>query len=170
MVSCIKVYSLVPDYVPTVKFINLFKKNSGVQSYPPRWVTLNTRCWLWTFSACVVLSGSVICYPANDLSSNVRPKDKDTIWMVLFIELCFKTAVLVQFTFTETLFYHKKLVIFTLLYRQRIWMKCERNIETMTYIDSRVIWLPTWIHSVWKNKLDIPCKSTIFCKKKYGDR
>ena len=159
MVSYIKVYSLVPDYVPTVKFINLFKKNCGVQSYPPRWVTLNTRCWLWM--ACVVLIGSVICYPVNDLSSNVRPKDKDTIWMVLFIELCFKTAVLVQFTFTKTLFYHKKLVIFTLLYLQCIWMKCEINIETMTYIDSRVIWLPTWIHSVWK---------TIFCKHFYGDR
>ena len=37
---------------------------------------------------CVVLSGSVIGYPANNMSSNVRPKDKDTIWMVLFTELC----------------------------------------------------------------------------------
>ena len=131
MVSCIKVYSLVPDYAPTVKFINLFKKNSGVQSYPPRWVTLNTRCWLWTLSACVVLSGSVICYPANDLSSNVRPKDKDTIWMVLFIELCFKTAVLVQFTFTETLFYHKQLVIFHIVvpatHLDEMWKKHRNN-------------------------------------------
>ena len=43
-------------------------------------------------------------------------------------------------------------------------MKCEINIETMTYKDSWVIWLSTLIHSAWKNKLEIPCKSTIFCK------
>ena len=57
---------------------------------------------------------------------------------------------------------HKKFVIFTLFYLQCILMKCETNIEIMTYI---VTWLPNEIHSVWKtNKLDIPCRNAKFCK------
>ena len=37
-----QVYNLVPDYILTVNYINLFNNNWIVQSYPPRWVKLNT--------------------------------------------------------------------------------------------------------------------------------
>ena len=89
---------------------------------------------------------------------------KDTIWMVLFTELCFKTAVFSFNLLFLKIFCHKKFVIFPLFYLQCILMKCEINIKIMTFIDLQVTWLPNWIHSAWINKLDIPCKNTTICE------
>ena len=97
MVSYFKVYNLVPNYAPTVKSINW-----GCSKLPSKVGNIEHLMLTWNscvnILACVVLIGSVIDYPANNLSSNVRPKNKDTIWKVWLTELRFKTAVLIQFT------------------------------------------------------------------------
>ena len=106
---------------------------------------------------CGVLIGSVIGYPANNLSSNVRPKDKDTSWMVLFTEFCFNAAVLIQFTLPKNMLSQEMCHFHVVLPAMHFDEICEINTEIMTYILTYES--PDYqIESIVHEKLDISCK------------